>query len=99
MVDVDDVVCSAVVPADSDRDGFITLEDFVPVYKTIAAVRRAFKRQDHHNNGQIDRYGRHQQQCPATVLCSDHCLSNLLAAHGPEVVLWQSMHQDLRGSC
>jgi hypothetical protein len=44
------------VLADGDRDGFITLQDFVPLYKTIAAVRKAFKRQDHHNNGQIDRY-------------------------------------------
>jgi hypothetical protein len=43
--------------ADSDHDGFMTLPDFVPLYKTIAAVRRAFRRQDHHNNGQIDRWG------------------------------------------
>lgn len=42
--------------ADSDHDGFMTLPDFVPLYKTIAAVRRAFRRQDHHNNGQIDRW-------------------------------------------
>jgi len=46
---------SALPPADSDQDGFMTLLDFVPLYKTIAAVRRAFRRQDHHNNGQIDR--------------------------------------------
>lgn len=46
--------------ADSDHDGFMTLADFVPLYKTIAAVRRAFRRQDHHNNGQIDRYDFYQ---------------------------------------
>lgn len=46
--------------ADSDQDGFMTLLDFVPLYKTIAAVRRAFRRQDHHNNGQIDRYDFYQ---------------------------------------
>lgn len=57
---------AAVVSADSDHDGYITLADFVPMYKTIAAVRRAFRRQDHHNNGQIDRYslmrGPHNKQ-------------------------------------
>jgi hypothetical protein len=30
----------------------------VPLYKALAAVRRAFRRQDHHNNGQIDRCAR-----------------------------------------
>eukprot|EP00775_Hariotina_reticulata_P006299 gene6299-6534_t len=42
--------------ADADQDGCLTIEDFIPLYKSIAAVRRAFKRQDHHSNGQIDRY-------------------------------------------
>jgi hypothetical protein len=60
------------VLADSDCDGFITLPDFVPLYKTVAAVRRAFRRQDHHNNGQIDRYVPKQvtnlQQSSSSVL-------------------------------
>eukprot|EP00879_Flechtneria_rotunda_P032474 GHRR01035686.1.p1 GENE.GHRR01035686.1~~GHRR01035686.1.p1 ORF type:complete len:242 (+),score=58.63 GHRR01035686.1:134-859(+) len=42
--------------ADCDSDGLLTIDDFIPLYKSIAAVRRGFKRQDHHSNGQIDRY-------------------------------------------
>lgn len=47
---------TALVLADADLDGCLTIEDFIPLYKSIAAVRRAFRRQDHHSNGQIDRY-------------------------------------------
>eukprot|EP00878_Enallax_costatus_P044733 GHUV01053464.1.p1 GENE.GHUV01053464.1~~GHUV01053464.1.p1 ORF type:complete len:267 (+),score=84.38 GHUV01053464.1:183-983(+) len=42
--------------ADSDHDCMITVNDFVPVYKAIATARRAFKHQDHHHNGKIDRH-------------------------------------------
>lgn len=46
-----------VVPsADADRDGRLSIHDFIPLYKAIAVVRRAFRRQDHHSNGQIDRW-------------------------------------------
>jgi hypothetical protein len=50
-------VCHGVWPsaADADRDGRLSVADFIPLYKSIAAVRRAFRRQDHHSNGQIDR--------------------------------------------
>lgn len=41
--------------ADSDHDGLILVDDFVPVYRAIATARQAFKHQDHHHNGQIDR--------------------------------------------
>ncbi|WIA28801.1 hypothetical protein OEZ86_011331 [Tetradesmus obliquus] len=46
--------------ADADRDGRLSIHDFIPLYKAIAAVRRAFRRQDHHSNGQIDRYDFYQ---------------------------------------
>jgi hypothetical protein len=32
--------------------------EFLPLYKLLCRARRAFKRQDHHWNGQIDRCGR-----------------------------------------
>jgi len=41
---------------DGDRDGFLSIAEFTPLYKMVAASRRAFKRQDHHCNGQIDKY-------------------------------------------
>eukprot|EP00882_Tetradesmus_deserticola_P020765 GHRQ01022437.1.p2 GENE.GHRQ01022437.1~~GHRQ01022437.1.p2 ORF type:complete len:149 (+),score=67.56 GHRQ01022437.1:80-526(+) len=46
--------------ADADREGRLSIEDFIPLYKSIAAVRRAFRRQDHHLNGQVDRYDFYQ---------------------------------------
>lgn len=44
-----------VYAADADHDCLIAVEDFVPLYKAIAAARQAFKHQDHHHNGLIDR--------------------------------------------
>jgi hypothetical protein len=42
--------------ADSDGDGRLSLEEFLPLYRALCAARRAFRRVDHHRNGQIDRY-------------------------------------------
>lgn len=45
--------------ADRDRDGLLAIEDFIPLYKHLSRARRAFRRQDHHCNGQIDRWVGH----------------------------------------
>lgn len=66
----------------------MTLADFVPLYKTIAAVRRSFKRQDHHNNGQIDRWAwqrsrisaRARSRCPSSSVARQQCQPALLTA-------------------
>ncbi len=42
--------------ADGDKDGRLSVSDFVPLYQALAAARRAFRRQDHHSNGQIDKF-------------------------------------------
>jgi hypothetical protein len=41
---------------DTDRDGALAPAEFAPLYKLLAAARRAFKRRDAHWNGLIDRY-------------------------------------------
>jgi hypothetical protein len=85
------LLCVCVPPpppplADSDGDGCITLLDFVPLYKSVAAVRRAFKRQDHHNNGQIDRCaeGWAQQSCVWSSRLATGTVNTLWPAALPE---------------
>ena len=41
--------------ADHDRDGALSAAEFLSLYKVLCLARRAFKRQDHHGNGHIDR--------------------------------------------
>jgi hypothetical protein len=60
--------------ADADRDGRLSIEDFIPLYKSIAAVRRAFRRQDHHCNGQIDRWVGAWHVRALAGVCALHCM-------------------------
>lgn len=61
------MVANCFTAADEDRDGRLSVAEFLALYKALAAAWRAFRRQDHHANGFVRLAGGEGALCEVCV--------------------------------